>query len=71
MTNPTPKQMVVQSLKALSKARTRTLFKLKALRGKRRDISAEEHAARLRLDEIHRKMTWEIQTNGKTLGDKA
>ncbi len=71
MSNPTPKQVLVQSLKALHKRRIRTLFRIKALRRQRQEATSSERAARQDLKAIQDKMTWEINTNGKMLKDKS
>lgn len=67
---PTSKQLVISSLNALRKARTKALFKVKALRLKRRDISDELGAVLEEVYQLERKMDWEINTNGKSLKDK-
>ncbi len=71
MSNPTPKQVLVQSLKALHKRRIRALYRLNALRRQRIDVISSYRAARQDLKAIQDKMTWEISTNGKILKDKA
>lgn len=71
MSNPTPKQILVRSLKSLHKARVRSLFKVNALRRQKADVQAAYRAARQDLKTIQAKMTWEINTNGKILKDKA
>ncbi len=71
MSNPTRKQLLVESLKSLHKARTRALFRIKAINLRRKDLASDARAASRELDSIERKMSWEMATNGKSLGDKA
>lgn len=67
---PTPKQLVISSLTALRKARTKALFRVKALRLKRRDLGDELGQALEQVYQLERKMDWEINTNGKSLKDR-
>lgn len=71
MSNPTRKEILVKSLKSLHKARIRTLFKLKALSSQQHEVTIAKRAARQDLKAIQDKMTWEINTNGKILKDRA
>lgn len=70
MSIPTKKQLLVQSLKALHKSRLRTLFRLKAIRGKTRRLGNEETDVMARLIEINKKMAWELSHNGAALKDR-
>ena len=68
MINPTPKQLTVQSLINLRKARTKALMRIKCLR---QGASEAAHTRALKeLKAIEAKMQWEINTNGKRLKDR-
>jgi hypothetical protein len=71
MPNPTNKQLVIQSLKRLHKAKTQVLFKLTGLRQKKRDILASEASLKDQLTTIKQKMAWEIDRNGASLNDQS
>lgn len=70
MTNPTSKQLLVQTLVNLRKARTKTLMRIKSLQSRGRGLRAEREQAYAELDAIESKMSWEINTNGKSLRDR-
>lgn len=70
MTNPTKKELVVQSLKSLHKERVKIKFRIKALRLRRKAINTEEETIQKNLQAIESKLLWEVNTHAKTLNDK-
>jgi len=68
MPTPNPKkQMVVSSLNSLQKMRTKTMFRLKAVRQEKNRLNAEELKVLNNLMGIEKKIYWEINTNSKIL----
>lgn len=71
MNRPTRKQLVIQSLKSLHKAKMRVLFRLKSIRKRRGMLSEDETNLKNELAMIKRKMEWEIDNNSAALKDKS
>ena len=68
ISNP-KKQMVVDSLNALHKARTKAMFKLKAIRQDKNRIKSEEEKVLRGLMSLEQKIFWEINNHSKLLNE--
>ncbi len=71
--NPTDKQLVIRTLKELSRIRMQILMKINML--KRRSSSIENYEDKLeesikQLNAIENRMDWEINNNGDKLNER-
>lgn len=65
---PSPKQLIIASLKDMARTCVREQIRLKALRATRRSLEADERATLRRIRQIKAKIDRELVVSGPLLG---